>query len=141
LSGTIGLVPNAPSYPFTPKSNRHLAPGQFWAIPLSDGRFGCGRVMAVPGFGPTDRIGFFAGLMDWVRSDPPTYDSLAGVHVAAQAKTGFEAIANTGGSILGLRPLELDGLLAIIPGYEVGSVHRVWGWHAIVDEAERLAAR
>ena len=30
---------NVPSYPFVPKSNVQLAPGQFWSIPLSDGRF------------------------------------------------------------------------------------------------------
>jgi hypothetical protein len=122
-----------------PKSNRYLQPGQFWAVPLSDGRFGCGRVMAVPGFGPKDRVGFFLGLMDWIGSGPPTYEALAGVGVVTQAKAHFEAIAKTGGSVLGLRPLELDGLLAAIPGYAVGAVHRVWGWHTIVDRAEELA--
>jgi len=79
--------------------------------------------------------------MDWVGSDPPTHDSLEGAAVVTQAKARFEAIANTGGVVLGLRPLELDGLLAIIPGHAVGAVSRVWGWHAIVDEAEKLAAR
>jgi hypothetical protein len=97
--------------------------------------------MAVPGFGPKDRVGFFLGLMDWIGSEPPTYDALAGVDVVSQAKAHFEAIAKTGGSVLGLRPLELDGLLATIPGYAVGAVHRVWGWHTIVDRAEELAER
>jgi hypothetical protein len=129
----------APLYPFTPKSNRYLLPGQFWAVPLSDGRFGCGRVIAVPGFGPKDRVGFFLGLMDWIGSEPPTYDSLAGVGVVTQAKAHFEAISKTGGSVLGLRPLDLDGIFAVLPGYAVGAVHRVWGWHTIVDRAEQLA--
>ena len=35
------------SYPLTPKTNAHLIPGQFWSIPLADGRFGCGRVLRV----------------------------------------------------------------------------------------------
>jgi hypothetical protein len=44
------VVWHDPSYPFTPKWNRYLLPGQFWAVPLSDGRFGCGRVMgSLPG--------------------------------------------------------------------------------------------
>jgi hypothetical protein len=54
-------------------------------------------VMAVPGFGPKDRVGFFLGLMDWIGSEPPTYDALAGVDVVSQAKAHFEAIAKTGG--------------------------------------------
>ena len=32
-------------YPFVPKSTSSLVPGQFWALPLSDGSFGCGRVV------------------------------------------------------------------------------------------------
>src|SRR6266700_932410 len=36
-----------PEYPFEPKSNTHLLPGQFWGVPLSDGRWACGRVLAV----------------------------------------------------------------------------------------------
>jgi hypothetical protein len=130
-----------PDYPFVPKSNRYLRPGQFWAIPLADGRFACGRVMAVPGFGPSDRIGFVAGLADWIESAQPTAEALSGRSIVIQAKTRFEAIAKTGRHVLGLRPLDLDGLVAVDPDdMSVGAVHLVWGWHAIVDEAEKLAA-
>jgi len=62
-----------PAYPFIPKSNRYLEVGQFWALPLSDGRYGCGRVMAVPAFGSKDRIGFVAGLDGLVAIDPDDY--------------------------------------------------------------------
>jgi hypothetical protein len=128
-------------YPFVPKSNQRLRPGQYWAIPLQDGRFACGRVMAVPAFGAQDRVGFVAGLLDWIGSQPPTGEAIAGKPVLAQAKTRFEAIAKTGGSVLGVRALDLDGLVAIDPhDMSVGAVHHVWGWHAIVDKAERLAS-
>jgi hypothetical protein len=36
-----------PKYPFEPKSNTHHLPGQFWGVPLSDGRWAYGRVLAV----------------------------------------------------------------------------------------------
>ena len=131
-----------PDYPFTPKSNRYLRPGQFWAIPLSDGRFACGRVMAVPAFGPTDRTGVVVGLMDWVGEKPPTSDDLAGRSVLVQAKTSFEAISRTGGEILGLRPLELDGLVAVDPmDMRVGAKHTVWGWAVIARYAEEQFTR
>ena len=42
-------MPKAIAYPFEPKSITYLRAGQFWAVPLSDGRFGCGRVLYVPG--------------------------------------------------------------------------------------------
>jgi hypothetical protein len=134
-------VPGAPIYPFEPKSNTHLRPGQFWAIPLADGRFAAGRVMAVPAFGEKDARGFVGGLMDWIGGSPPEAEALTGATVVAQGKTRVEAITNTGGAILGHRPLELDGLVAIDPNdMSVGSVHQVWGWQTILNRAERLAA-
>ena len=64
-----------PDYPFAPKSSSYLEAGQFWAIPLTDGRFGCGRVLDVPREpDPNILVGrraFLAGLMDWVGTAEP----------------------------------------------------------------------
>lgn len=125
-------------YPFTPKSNRYLRPGQFWAVPLSDGRYAAGRVMAVPAFGLTDRTGFVAGLMDWHGDAPPAATDLAGCGVLAQAKTNYRAISRTGGAVLGERDLALDHLTPIDPhAFGVGVTHHVWGWATICARAER----
>jgi hypothetical protein len=102
-------------YPFVPKSNRYLRAGQYWALPLRDGRFACGRVMAVPAFGPRDRVGVVVGLMDWLGQGPPTSEQIVGRSVLEQAKSRFEAITNTGGEVLGMRLLDLDGLVADDP--------------------------
>jgi hypothetical protein len=86
--------------------------------------------------------GRFRGrLAGWIGSEPPTEATVAGAPVLLlQAKAHFETISETGGSVLGIRPLELDGLVAIDPhDYRVGSVHRVWGWQTIVNKAELLA--
>jgi hypothetical protein len=97
--------------------------------------------MAVPAFGPKDRVHFVAGLAGWIGEEPPTEASIAGAPVLLQAKVHIEAIANTGGSVLGIRPLEPDRLVPIDPyDYRVGAVHRVWGWQTIVNHAETLAA-
>jgi len=56
-----------PAYPFMPKSNRYSEAGRFWQLPLSDGRYGCGRVMAVPACGAKDRVGFVA-VAGWIGS-------------------------------------------------------------------------
>jgi hypothetical protein len=126
-------------YPFVPKSNKFLRPGQFWAIPLSNGKFAAGRVMAVPAFGPKDRVGVVIGLMDWSGDHEPTASDLAGRGVLGrQAQARFEAISMNGGQVLGLRPLDVDGIVPIDPmDLSVGSVHRVWGWRTIVNEAEK----
>ena len=39
--------PTMTTYPLVPKTTAHLRPGQFWSIPMADGRFGCGRVLRV----------------------------------------------------------------------------------------------
>jgi hypothetical protein len=101
-------------YPFEPKSNAHLEAGQFWAIPLSNGRFACGRVLDVPrepdpAFPVSSRI-FLAGLLDWSASEPPTGESIAGVRLLEQGFAHILAIRTTGRLVLGCRPLELDGL-------------------------------
>ena len=73
-----------PTYPFVPKTNAQLVPGQFWSIPLSDGRFACGRVIAIDRrarYG--SRTMFLAGLLDRVGESPPTSDSIAGAALAA----------------------------------------------------------
>ncbi|MDP2630376.1 MAG: hypothetical protein Q8P56_03125, partial [Candidatus Uhrbacteria bacterium] len=65
------------TYPFRPKTNKNLIPGQFWGVPLKNGRFACGRVLQIPkkGSGLGERILFLAGLMDWIGDEPPTFDS------------------------------------------------------------------
>lgn len=126
-------------YPFVPKSNQSLRPGQFWAIPLATGRFAAGRVMAVPAFGPKDRVGVVVGLMEWSGDHEPTERDLAGRSVLEQASSRFDAISKNGGQVLGLRPLELDGIEPMDPmDFSAGSAHQVWGWRTIVNEAERF---
>ena len=98
--------------------------------------------MVAPAFGKKDRVYFVGGLADWIGSEPPSHDAIAGAPVLAQAKMHVEAISRTGGAVLGMRPLELDRLEPIAPeDYRVGAVHRVWGWQTIVNHAERLAAQ
>ena len=58
-------------YPFKPTSTTKLQPGDFWALPLADGRFGCGRVITIKAdAGPGQRSMLLAGVMDWVGTCP-----------------------------------------------------------------------
>jgi hypothetical protein len=126
-----------PNYPFVPKSNRRLRPGQFFSIPLSTGRYAAGRVMVVRNLPTEHVIVVVIGLMDWSGDEPPTHEDLAGRAVMEQAISGFQAIANNGGAILGERPLELDGLVPMPTG-GVGVSISVWGWRTFQLRAEEV---
>lgn len=101
------------SYPFIPKTNRHLQEGQFWAIPLKTGQYACGRVIQVTkSYMASPSKTFLAGLMDWLGEHPPTESDLAGSQTIAQGVAHVKAIQETGlnGSVTGIRPLELDNV-------------------------------
>jgi hypothetical protein len=99
------------SYPFIPKSANWLVAGQFWALPLSDGTFGCARVVEVP---PPEnrrsRMEFLAGVLDWHGTAEPTSDSIAGAPCLEQGGAHIRAITRTGGKVLGFRELAADGI-------------------------------
>jgi hypothetical protein len=90
--------------------------------------------MDVPAFGESDRVGVVIGLMDWVGHGVPENDDLAGHPILEQAASRFDAITLAGGQVLGLRPLEIDGLVA---KPFVGAGHRVWGALTIRNLAEQ----
>src|SRR5689334_9354260 len=105
---------SVPGYPFEPKSNAYLQPGQFWGVPLSDGRWACGRVLASKtesdSYFPGNSRAFLAALMEWEGDDPPTAEGIAGYQVVAQGWAHVLTIQKNGGQILGERHLDLDGI-------------------------------
>lgn len=106
-----GLSMRKVTYPFIPKSTAHLEPGQFWSIPLNNGRFACGRVMQLAFWGgKKDTRWFLAGLANWVGKEPPSATSIAGCVVMAQGAAHIGVIRDYQGLILGHRSLEEDGL-------------------------------
>jgi hypothetical protein len=96
-------------YPFVPKTTAHLAPGQIWSIPISDGRFGCGRVLRIdPDRGYGARVLFTGAVLDWIGEEPPTPEAIAGRPALSVGVAHVRAIRENGGEIVGERPLELD---------------------------------
>lgn len=133
------------SYPFVPKSNAHLQPGDFWAIPLVDGSYACGRVLQLPPPGtPGGKVQFFGGLLDWHGHAMPDSASLAGARLAEQGVMHLHSITRIGGNVLGNRSLTDDGIVPdlaihgtdILRGYDLVRPMRrgdlgvlpVWGW-------------
>jgi hypothetical protein len=67
---------------------------------------------------------------------PPSQDDIIGVPVVAWASSRVETISQTGGEILGNRPLELDAIEVPVLTLAVGAVSYVWGWKTIIKRAE-----
>jgi len=103
-----------PDYPFEPKTNALLRPGQFWGVPLSDGRYACGRVLDISRDDAGGRMMFVAGLMDWVGDDPPTAESIHGASILNFGSAHIRTIREHGQHILGIRPLETDDFEAMM---------------------------
>jgi len=119
-------------YPFVPKSNAQLEPGQFWSIPLSDGRFACGRVLRIDraaSYGA--RTMFVGAVLDWVGDAPPTDVAIAGRPVLALGRAHVRLIGEGGGSVLGIRALEADGIT--VPA----QINTHWGAGYPAARAER----
>jgi hypothetical protein len=88
------------NYPLVPKSANWLLAGQFWALPLSDGTFGCGRVIEVPSAEIAyTRMEFLAGVLDWHSTVEPSADSIGGAKCFKEGRAHIRAITRTGGVI------------------------------------------
>ncbi|MEM9185045.1 MAG: Imm26 family immunity protein [Planctomycetota bacterium] len=152
-------------YPFVPKSTSKLIPGQFWAVPMADGRFGCGRVLQLNTEEiPTKTRGFFGGLHDWVGESKPTSEAIRNRKLIAFGVMHIKAITTTGGAVLGHRELLLDEIemplqtnahggigVMMLDGSkhlrpadqdELGAypVLRTWGYNVITKLADRMLA-
>lgn len=98
-------------YPLVPKSTSPLRPGQFWAVPLRDGRFACGRVLQLGGEeNPVPTRAFFGALHSWVGETPPRETTPLGADLVDFGLMHIRAIVESGGCILGERPLAADRL-------------------------------
>lgn len=124
------------TFPFVPKSTSPLQRGQFWSIPLVDGRFGAGCVLGehLKDGKPSTRI-FLAGVVRWTGTRPPTASDLAGCAVLRFGFAHILAITTSGGSILGLADLLLSDLPAAGEATEVGA----WGYNFATRVAEKYA--
>ncbi|EMS86672.1 immunity 26/phosphotriesterase HocA family protein [Leptospira noguchii] len=128
------MKPISVKYPFVPKSNRSLIPGQFWAIPLHNGKFACGRVIEVH---PFETKMFLAGLMDWIGELIPNENDLTGKQTIKQGQIHIKAIYETAlnKEILGYRNLYLDNIESYFfksqDGYQLESSKLMKGYKEI----------
>ncbi len=89
-------------YPFVPKSTSYLEPGQFWAVPLSNGKFACGVVLQLMYVeGKLYRSAFLAGLLNWSGSNLPSENDIKDNEIIEHGQAHIKIIGGHGGEILG----------------------------------------
>jgi hypothetical protein len=94
-------------YPFIPKSTAHLEPGQYWSIPISNGRFACGVVLQLRFIdGKRDSRNFLASLLNWNGDSEPNDKSIAGAKILDHGHVHIKAITKNQGVMLGAKTLE-----------------------------------
>lgn len=124
-------------YPFVPKSTLRLARGQFWAIPLPDGRFAAGCVVGSHvSRGSKSARAFLAGVVDWVGLEPPTSAHLEGLSVARHGFAHIKTITTTGGEVLGEAAINFGALPESAESLSIEG----WGFGFAQRVAEKLAA-
>jgi hypothetical protein len=126
-----------------PARTAELEVGDFWAVQLPDGRFGCLQITGVRRSGPSSRTTFYAAVVDWAGQQPPAVDDIRDRELLVQGLTRLEVFTKGGAKIIGNAtlagpPLRGDNLFE---GSSSGVSH-VWGWKALAGAVERaLAAR
>ena len=96
-------------YPFLPRSNAYLLPGQFFSFRLSNGRYACGRVLEKTWpIQPGSRTIFKVGLMDWCGDSPAMTEDLAGRRVLEEGYASPVILRDYGATIDGYRAFDLD---------------------------------
>ncbi|GEL98049.1 hypothetical protein [Cellulomonas terrae] len=82
-------------------------------------------------------------LLDWCEPQPPTAASIAGAGVLDWGHAHVKTVRESGGALVGHRPLELDGGLAgLIGGDDLDPmVGSTWGYLFIEDLAHARFGR
>lgn len=150
-------------YPFTPKSNKSLAVGDYWIITLDNHKFAIGIVVDIPSPELKLTTQFIAGLLDWSSNKAPLINDFKNRKILAQGKVHIKSIIYTGGQIVGninLNEFQIEPLIQrsqigyqpsalILKGYkkirnmewsdlEKYPVLAGWGIDIIKIEAEKL---
>ena len=79
-----------------------MTPGQYWSIPVSGGRFGCGVVLTlIDREGKADPRMFLAGLLEWIGDAPPVPTEIANRPIVAKRFAHIKMIQMTGKELIG----------------------------------------
>jgi hypothetical protein len=106
-------------YPITPTKVSQIKEGEYFYIPLSDGRFACGRILVIEKINGRKTKLLLVGLHDWSGKKHPTQEDIHGCPIIEQGVMHINSISHVGGEIVGFKPLSEDGLRPLLQ-FEAG---------------------
>ena len=106
-------------YPFTPTKASEIKEGEYFYIPLSDGRFACGRILLIEKKNGKKTKLLLVALHDWSGANHPTKEDIHSRPIIEQGVMHINSINNIGGEIIGFKPLGEDGLKPLLQ-FEAG---------------------
>ncbi|MAB42076.1 MAG: hypothetical protein CMK77_07305 [Pseudomonadales bacterium] len=101
-------------YPITPTKVSEIKEGEYFYIPLIDGRFACGRILMIEKKNDRKTKLFLAGLHDWSGKELPSNDDIHERPIIEQGVMHINSIGHVGGEIIGFKPLQDDGLKPLL---------------------------
>ena len=126
-------------FPLRPSRTRELEAGDFWAVELEDGTYGCVQVTELNRQGVGSRTTLLVGIMAWRGADAPTADRVDGAIVVEQGLTHLKVFTHAGAVVLGNVEPRFDVKLdSNYRDHHVGAVHHVYGWRALPTIVERV---
>lgn len=116
-------------YPFLPKKPSEISEGDFYFIPLSNGRFACGRILLIERTSSGRKTkSLLVGLHDWSGNEHPTAACIHECKIVEQGVMHINSIDVVGGKVLGNKPLEEDKLK---PNLQVEAGYLIDGFESV----------
>jgi hypothetical protein len=122
---------------------REIEIGDFWAVKLPDGTYGCVQVTDVRRSGVGSRSSVIVAVVDWSGSEQPSRDQIEGRQLLIQGLTRIEAFTKGEATILGNVRCEGTARMGANVFHEerVGEHYYVWGWNALAQVAANALGR
>lgn len=107
------------NYPFVPTKASEIQDGDFYFIPLSNGKFACGRVLLIKKKSGRRTKTVLVGLQDWSGENHPTKEDIHECKIIEQGVIHINSIGYVGGEVIGHKPFDEDGLKPLLQ-FEAG---------------------
>jgi hypothetical protein len=108
-------------YPFVPVKASEIQEGDFYYIPLSNGKFACGRLLLLKRKSGRKTKSILVGLHDWTGDEYPTKEDIHQCDIIEQGVMHINSISHVKGEVLGHKPLSEDNLKPLLQ-FEAGDL-------------------
>ena len=104
-------------YPFVPERASQIEDGEFFSIPMKDGRYACGRILLIERKSGRKTKNLLVGIHHWCGDKKPTPEDIHQRPIIEQGEIHINAIGYMGGAVLGHKCVHEDDLTPLMQIY------------------------